>query len=112
MVKHPTEKDRQTCLCKLHESQNLMVTKLASLQVIEKADLHTTTQSVCCDTSSSACTDSVMDVRMLGWHATRLISILTPPGVNGTRAERNKTNKRRRTDGYSDKEFGNQRDHK
>ena len=54
-VRFPTESDRQTCLCKLHENQRLMVSKLASLNVIDHSDVRALTESVCCDSSSFTC---------------------------------------------------------
>ena len=51
----PTESDRHTCLCKLHENQRLMVSKLASLNVIDHSDVRALTESVCCDSSSFTC---------------------------------------------------------
>ncbi|KAH3789996.1 hypothetical protein DPMN_168189 [Dreissena polymorpha] len=54
-IKRATEKDRETCLCKIHENPILKLNKLASEGVFEHRDLNTLIQDITCDTNSMSC---------------------------------------------------------
>ena len=54
-VVHPTEKDRQTCLCKLHSNFQMVVSKLHSLHVISINCIDELVENVSCDTKAKKC---------------------------------------------------------
>ncbi|XP_052255952.1 uncharacterized protein LOC127861484 isoform X1 [Dreissena polymorpha] len=54
-IKRATEKDRETCLCKIHENPILKLNKLASEGVFEHRNLNTLIQDITCDTNSMSC---------------------------------------------------------
>jgi hypothetical protein len=50
-----SEKDRQTCLCKVHENPTLKVNKLYSENVLQHKDLAKLIQDITCDMKNKAC---------------------------------------------------------
>ena len=51
----PNAGDRHTCLCKLHENCGFVLSKLASLKVLETADIETILNNMVCDVTSKVC---------------------------------------------------------
>lgn len=51
----PTERDRQTCLCKVHENFEFLVEKLHSLKVLEFRNCDDLVRELTCDTDSKKC---------------------------------------------------------
>uniref|UniRef100_UPI003590066A uncharacterized protein isoform X2 n=1 Tax=Myxine glutinosa TaxID=7769 RepID=UPI003590066A len=51
----PTEKDRQTCLCKIHENTQLTLSKLKTLKILSTDNMDTIVHSISCNTESQSC---------------------------------------------------------
>ena len=51
----PRDKDRETCLCRIHENLQIMATKLKQLNVIKTDNLDKLVQMVACDTDEIDC---------------------------------------------------------
>ena len=45
----PKESDRETCLCKIHENCQFLLSKLKQLKIVESDNHDTVVQSVTCD---------------------------------------------------------------
>ncbi len=56
---HPSDKDRQTCLCKIHENLEMMLSKLKEFAAISSDNLDILVGKIACDTDSIDC--------MYGW---------------------------------------------
>ncbi|XP_072384718.1 uncharacterized protein [Diabrotica undecimpunctata] len=54
-VLFPTEKNRETCLCIIHENFTLLVTKLKSLHIINAANSTEVVKEICCDVNNEEC---------------------------------------------------------
>ena len=50
-----TEKDRQTCLCKVNENPSLKLNKLYSENVLKHKDMVILIQDITCDMKNKAC---------------------------------------------------------
>ena len=51
----PTERDRQTCLCKLHANMQLVVSKLNLLKILDSDNLDSIVQKVSCNVNAKDC---------------------------------------------------------
>ena len=58
----PTEKDRDTCLCKLHENMQHLANKMKSLQLIETNNVDELLEKAACDTKTKDCMYGECDV--------------------------------------------------
>ena len=54
-VTPPTERDRQTCLCKLHENCQLAISKLKNIRILTTDSIEQVLKSVSCDIESKSC---------------------------------------------------------
>ena len=51
----PTDKDRDTCLCKIHKNIQYLATKLKDLQLVKTDNLDELVESVSCNTADRVC---------------------------------------------------------